>query len=156
MRRVPIDRMLWTATVVLLAVAAWTLRARPAPTPPVGPAHVHPALWFERSNGDSLMLAASAISDGNLFRANRGTSDPSSAPVPPAGAVMPKPQLVLRGLVGGPPWEVLVEGLPGREGTTVLRTGQEVSGVTATSVRRGTAVLRGYDTVWTLTFRPAP
>lgn len=151
-----IDRVLWAATVLLLAAAAWTLRARSARMAPVGGAPAHPALWLERPNGDSLMLAASAITDGNLFRTNRGTSDPSSAPVPPAGAVMPKPQLVLRGLVGGPPWEVLVEGLPGREGTTVLRMGQEVSGVTATSVRRGRAILRGYDTVWALTFRPAP
>jgi hypothetical protein len=142
--------------VSLLATAAWTLRVHPVPSSTGGDAPAYGGLWLERPNSDSLMLAAAAIADGNLFRANRRAGAVFPASAPPDAVVASKPQLVLRGVVGGPPWEVLLEGLPGREGTTVMRLGQEIAGVTPISVRPGTATLRGYDTLWTLTFRPAP
>lgn len=156
MSRFRLDVLLWATTAVLLAAAAWTLRAHPTPTPPVGSARTHIGLLPERISRDSVTLAAEVVTAGNLFRPDRRAGDPSVMPLSDDAPVTNKPQLTLRGLVGGPPWDVLVEGLPGREGTTVLRLGQEVSGVTAVSIRGGTATLRGYDTLWTLTFRPAP
>jgi hypothetical protein len=63
----------------------------------------------------------------------------------------PKPRLVLRGILGGPPWDALIEGIPGREGSAVVRTGDKLAGLLIRSVRRDTVVVRGADTTWKLT-----
>jgi hypothetical protein len=63
----------------------------------------------------------------------------------------PKPMLRLRGLVGGPPWDALIEGIPGHEGAVVARVGQTLGGITVRAVRRDTVIARGMDTTWKLT-----
>ena len=72
------------------------------------------------------------------------------APPPPAPV---RPQLSLAGLLGGPPWNALVEGIPGREGGVLLHLGDSVSGVRFVALRGDTVVLVAFDTTWTLTTR---
>ena len=66
----------------------------------------------------------------------------------------PKPALVLRGLVGGPPWEAVLDGVPGRERGVVARAGDVLGGTAELRVRRVGAdgvVITGMDTTWRLT-----
>jgi hypothetical protein len=94
------------------------------------------------------------------FRRDRGRFDSAAtttAPVlqakPPAP---PKPRLVLRGIVGGPPWDAIVDGIPNREGSYVVRSGDSVSGLKIRSVRADRVTIRGMDTTWILTLGRAP
>jgi hypothetical protein len=69
--------------------------------------------------------------------------------LPPA----PRPSLVLKAIVGGPPWQAVVEGLPGQPGATVVTTGSRFDRLTIRSVGRDTVVVAAPDTTWKLTFQ---
>jgi hypothetical protein len=102
-----------------------------------------------------------AILAGDLFRRERQQPDSAASapatqlatPRPPAP---PKPNLTLRGLVGGPPWDAILEGLPGHEGSYVVRAGDSVGGLRIRSVRRDGVTIRGMDTTWLLKLGRAP
>jgi hypothetical protein len=118
------------------------IRALPAPAP-------------GRRDADSLLNAVERVADGNLFRPDRTRPD-STIPVQsvtgaPPPMAPPKPMLRLRGLVGGPPWDALIEGIPGHGGAVVARVGQTLGGITVRAVRRDTVIARGMDTTWKLT-----
>jgi hypothetical protein len=153
-----IERALWVGAVAaaggaVVSVRASTVRtlaaSRPAMLPAVATAPARP-------NTDSLESAVEDIADNNLFRPERTSAEePAQAPVAmQMGMPMPspstKPRLVLRGMIGGPAWEAIIEGIPGRDGSVVLRTGQSVGGITLRSVRKDTAYARGFDTSWAL------
>jgi hypothetical protein len=109
-----------------------------------------------RAIPDSLESAVEVIANLNLFRPERTSAEQHSSAQPTTAMTMPqppsaKPHLVLRGVLGGPPWDAIIEGIPGREGSAVLRAGQSLGGVTVRAVRQDTAWARGFDTTWTLT-----
>jgi hypothetical protein len=109
-----------------------------------------------RVSSDSLESAVGDIADHNLFRPERTSAEEREMQLAAAATMaMPspstKPRLVLRGVLGGPPWDAVVEGIPGRDGAVVVRAGESVSGITIRSVRRDTAYARGFDTTWALT-----
>ena len=54
---------------------------------------------------------------------------------------------------GGADPAAVIEGLPGIEGSRVVRVGEEYGGVRVRRVERALVVLAGLDTVWTLTVR---
>lgn len=153
-----IERALWVGAVAaagggVVSVRMSTTRALAAPRagvlPVIGTAPVRPS-------ADSMESAVEDIVDHNLFRPER-TSAEETAHGPVAmqmGMPMPapstKPRLVLRGVIGGPTWEAIIEGIPGHEGSVVLRAGQSIGGITLRSVRRDTAYARGFDTSWAL------
>lgn len=153
-----LERMLWGMALLTLlggGLGAW--RGGRAVHAPGVPLPVLPPAPPPAPPEDTLVDAFAAIRNGNLFRAERAPAD--SARVAPAMAAMPqgmpRPQLVLRGLVGGPPWSAIVDGIPGTEGGTVLRVGQSIGGITLRAARRDTINLQGKDTAWTLTIRRA-
>ena len=63
------------------------------------------------------------------------------------------PPLALAGLVGGPPWNALIEGVPGAEGGFLLTLGDSAKGILFTALRGDTVFLVGFDTTWSLTPR---
>ena len=75
----------------------------------------------------------------------------AATPVPGQPMVAGKPKLILRGVLGGPPWDALIDGVPGHDGALVVRVGQTVAGFTVRAVRRDTVFIRGFDTTWALT-----
>lgn len=77
---------------------------------------------------------------------------PSPVVGPPALPV-PKPALVLTGLVLGREPAALLEGLPGIEGPVVARPGQSIGALRVMSVDSAGVVIRGMDTTWTLRVR---
>jgi hypothetical protein len=65
------------------------------------------------------------------------------------------PPLSLRAIVGGPPWQAVLAGVPG-EPETMVAIGSDVRGLRVQSITRDEVVLRGGDSTWTLTMRPIP
>jgi hypothetical protein len=72
----------------------------------------------------------------------------TGGPSPPA-----RPVLAMTGLVGGPPWTVLIEGIPGYESGLLMALGQKTGGIALRALRGDTAILSGLDTTWVLTPR---
>lgn len=71
----------------------------------------------------------------------------------PAIPALPKPVLLLSGILWGREPAALVEGVPGQEGAVLMRTGDSVGPVRLVSISRDRARLKGLDTSWTLTVR---
>lgn len=136
----------WAATAPLVRVAS------PAATGPAGVGGVPATV----SVSDSLL--AHAIRRP-MFRPGRRPSpvpfDPehtagSDAAVPPPN---PKPPLLLSGIVWGIEPAAVLEGVPGFEGSIVVRRGERVSGIRVVRIERDRVVLRGLDTTWNLPVR---
>lgn len=154
-----IERTLWTTAAAALVAAALGWRHAVPPVPripaarPASPTPLH-AWW-----ADSLTSAANTIVAADPFRLDRRpadapyrvTLDGTSAPPPPPKPT--KPALALAGIVGGPPWTVLLDGVPGREGTVVVHRGDTLGGLTIRSAGRDKVVVQGFDTTWTLTLK---
>ena len=71
----------------------------------------------------------------------------AATPPPPKP---PKPRLALAGILGGPPWTALLDSVPGREGSVLVRRGDTLGGLRIRSVGRDTVIVEGADTVWKL------
>jgi len=156
-----IERILWMITLVAIGTTAqaWRVRSRHSG---VSAALALPAMprIANRPTLDSLEDAVSDMTEQNLFRTEResaeqGPASPAAAIQQGALALAPPhpaaPQLVLRGIIGGPPWEAIIDGIPGHEAGVLLRAGQGMAGVAIRTVRRDTVVARGFDTTWVLT-----
>lgn len=160
MTRRRMEGLLWSSAVLIaaLSLAAWMdAPAMHSQSPDVATAF--PALPLEPIDPDALDKAADAIARNDPFRFEHQPSGvpytvqaEGAAPPPPAP---PKPKIALVGIIGGPPWEALVEGIPGRDGSVVVRQGETIGALQFTSIRRDTVVVRGADTTWKLTLRRA-
>jgi hypothetical protein len=110
----------------------------------------------DRSVTDSLLKVALAQAP---FRATRRPASRAYDPEAPAAAspspatAPPKPTLVLTGLVLGSEPAAIIEGIPGREGSAVIREGAQEGGIRVRRIRAGDVVLVGLDTSWTLKVR---
>ena len=112
-----------------------------------------------RSPAAVLVAASEAIVARDPFRLERKPSDvayspavESTAPPPPRP---PRPALAVVGIVGGPPWEALVEGIPGRQSSVLVRRGDTVSGLRVRSITKDIVRISGMDTTWALSVRRA-
>ena len=147
----------WCGSIALsvLAIESWNRVMRYAPPQDTRPATAETALIA--SIGDSLAVRAERIAASDPFRLVRHPSPVAYHPelegAPPPPPALPKPALTLAGILGGPPWQAILEGIPGRDGPLVVRAGDRVGELTVRSVRRDTVVIAGLDTVWKLTVR---
>jgi hypothetical protein len=150
------ERAFWASAVTATVVGASGLRSRSHQDAAIDPPLVLPSWQVTRPTTDSLLDAVGTAREGDLFRRERTPveANPASQPSAMTGPTMStRPPLVLRGLVGGPALEAIVEGIPGVEGAVVLQTGQTMGGITLRAVRRDTAILVNRDTTWKLTVR---
>ena len=117
-----------------------------------------PPLPVAAFDPDTLDAWESAIVDGDLFRASRSPSPVAFANAiegaPPPAPKPPRASLAVTGIIG-PPWEAIVEGVPGRDGGVVVRRGDVIGELQVRSVRRDSVVIQGADTTWRLTVRRA-
>lgn len=94
-----------------------------------------------------------------MFRADRRRSSVSysgtrtATPQTRASAAVPKPVLAISGIIWGPEPAALVEGVPGSEGSVVLRRGESMGGIRVVRIEGERVVIRGLDTTWTLPLR---
>jgi hypothetical protein len=64
-----------------------------------------------------------------------------------------RPQVVVSGVVGGPPWIAVLTGLPSRDGPVVVRPGDVFGSLVIKSIARELVVVSAPDTVWRLAVR---
>lgn len=114
---------------------------------------------MRENDAGRIAAAVARVERRNPFRLNRAPavrSDPAGPPVQPVPAPVfaaPRPPLALAGIVGGPPWEALVEGLPGREGAVLVRAGDRIEDFHVVSVGPDGLVVQHPDTSWSLTLK---
>lgn len=90
---------------------------------------------------------------------SRVAFDATGADNGPAFAPAPRPippNLVLKAIVGGPPWQAIVDGLPGQSSGVIATAGAVFQDLVIRSVTRDRVVVEGRDTAWVLTFGGAP
>jgi hypothetical protein len=109
----------------------------------------------------ALRTSATRLRARDPFRLDRKPADVQYNPwqattvAPPPAPPPIRPPLALAGLLGGPPWSALIEGIPGREGGVLLQMGDSASGVRFVAVRGDTVILAAFDTTWALTEKRA-
>ncbi|HEU4722063.1 MAG TPA: hypothetical protein VFS59_11930 [Gemmatimonadaceae bacterium] len=145
----------------LLAIAGAALRIARAGSEPVTAA----STTFVTTAGaidvgdDSLGEAAANTAANDPFRlVNRPSGVRYDAKTEggvgvPAAFVPPpvRPAFVLKAIVGGPPWQAVVDGIPGQQPGTIVRSGTTFDKLTVRSVGRDTVVIQAPDTIWKLT-----
>jgi hypothetical protein len=158
MRMATLERGLWGATAVALIVTALGVRAAGATSAtsarPVLTATAEP----RRLDADSIAQAVAYVVANDPFRLSRHPAIVAYSPAleglaPQAAARPPRPNLVLRGIVGGPPWGAILDGLPGRDGSVLVRRGDSLGTLVVRAVGRDTVIIKGADTTWRLTVK---
>jgi hypothetical protein len=148
--------LLWTLAIAtgFAAVSAWKSAAAPAPVPTSwGTTSGSPAPTGTTPN---LTVAVARLQERNPFRFDRRPAavryDPWQPPTAIATAQVASRTIpVITGILGGPPWLAVVEGLPGQESAVVLGIGERSSGHTVRAIRGDTVVIATEDTVFRLT-----
>lgn len=108
-----------------------------------------------RLNRDSLSLLATAR---NPFRLTRAPAPVVFDPVAqslggPPTPRPPRPLPILAGLLLGPSPGALIDGIPGTEGTRLLRIGESAGAFRVRMITPDSVVLEGADTTWSLKLR---
>ena len=152
------ERIGWTVALILGTLAVFVSQSG------VPGASRHSALPHaqrvaaQRLSGEVLDSAVELVVANNPFRLSRRPSAVPFGSERMAGAVVepprePRPQLVLAGIVGGPPWVALLDGVPGRQGSVAVRQGDTVNALFIKEITRQGAVVTGSDTLWVLSLR---
>ncbi len=153
-----LERGCWGVTVVCVVVTG----AAALHSSPLLPQRTHPVppmtddvAMYDR---EILAQAADSVIANDGFRLERrpsrvafGTtlhSMPSTSAPPPVSL---RPHVTVGGIIGGPPWRAVLNGVPNHDGGTVVAPGDTLGGLLVRSIRRDTVVVRGQDTTWTLT-----
>lgn len=158
MRTAALERGLWGATAVAVIVTALGVRAaRATPATPARPI-LTAAAEPRHLDADSIAQAVAYVVANDPFRLSRHPATVAYSPAleglaPPAPVRPPRPNLVLRGIVGGPPWSAILDGLPGRDGNVMVRRGDSLGTLVVRAVGRDTVIIKGADTTWRLTVK---
>lgn len=152
-----IELAIWGAVIASLGAAALGARVPVSLAPEPAPIAIHPAVGAGHRDIDA---AASALVATDPFRLARY---PSPIPFRPDGdGAMalppprpPRPVLSVSGILGGPHWSAVLEGIPGRETGAVVQAGDTLGGLKVRKVERDTVVITGMDTTWRLIVRRA-
>jgi hypothetical protein len=152
------------ATATLVLGAAALVRWRSA-VPPGDGAPLTVARSMESAAiHDRKLLGESALTttEQDPFRLSRTPSDvpyvpKRAAPAAPAPAAPAfRPTLVLKGIIGGPPWQAILDGIPGEPAGTVVSAGRTFERLVIRAITRDTVVVQAPDTVWHLTLSKGP
>lgn len=151
-----------TALFVVLSGAAVVQWRGAAPTA-TAPLSTVPAIApaFGDSLDEALASAEESIVSNDPFRlanvpaaARYDPRDELAASVSGVSQPAPlRPIMTLKAIVGGPPWQAVVDGLPGQPANTVVATGSRYDKLVARLVSRDSVVIQGPDTTWVLSFR---
>ena len=112
----------------------------------------------------AVRTAAGDLNDGQIaandpFRAARHASPIAYRPElegiapPPPPPKPPHPVLILVGVLGGPPWDALLDGIPGKDGSTMVHAGETIGGLRVRSITRDSVIVQGADTTWRLALK---
>jgi hypothetical protein len=149
--------MAWASAslVAFGGLGAWSVAVPSVASEEVAPSA--PPLQIAPHSAPDAKFAA-ALRERDPFRFDRRPTDVRYNPWEPVSSSVAaprpaRPALAVVGIVGGPPWNALVQGIPGREGGALVTTGDTVNGIRIVRISRDTAYLAGFDTTWALTPR---
>ncbi len=160
MRRVESSLLAMAAVMLTIAALRWQRM-------PLQEA-AQPAREVVRTHGppvaDSLLVEAEEMAVANdLFRLSNSPPearfDPrdEGASVARVAAALPlRPSFGLKGITGGPPWQAMIDGVPGQPAGIVVREGERFDKLVVRTVTRDSVIIQGPDTVWTLRFGARP
>lgn len=113
-----------------------------------------------RASDDSLEAAAGTTVMNDPFRlanhpaAVRFTAREVGSGIvrstPPAAQ---RPVMTVQAIVGGPPWQAIVDGIPGQQAGVVVSAGSAFDKLRVKAVGRDTVTVQGPDTTWKLTLK---
>jgi hypothetical protein len=147
------DRILVATAAAGFALAAWRWEAADLRVE----APALPRMEAGRSTADSTLgvgVSSAEVIGRDPFRLSNRPSRVRLGDAPePERPIVPRyrPPLVLRGIMGGPPWTALVSGIPGERGTALLAIGDRRDSLWVRSIDATSVVLVGPDTSWVLT-----
>lgn len=159
MTRRLVDWGLWLTAAACVGVGAlewWNVHAGSSIDAPPALATTAPAA---RLSPDSLAAAAERVAKTDPFRMERTparvayTPKLENAPAVPPIPAPPRPPLAVAGIIGGPPWAALLDGVPGRSGSVVVHAGDTLGGLRVRVVRAALVIVSGADTTWRLTLK---
>ena len=117
-------------------------------------ASIAPERPMNRADPGTQVLAP--VVEHDPFRISRHPSPVAYRPElegvipPPPPPKPPHPTLSLSGILGGPPWEALIEGVPGHDASTLVRAGEVLGALRVRAVTRDSVIIVGEDTTWRL------
>ncbi|HEY4303840.1 MAG TPA: hypothetical protein VGM82_05205 [Gemmatimonadaceae bacterium] len=108
----------------------------------------------------SLDSAVADVVDNDPFRIANEPSDvryritaiEAAATTPPVVVREPGPSLTLKAIVGGPPWQALIEGVPGQGHAMLVHAGTKFDKVLVREIARDSVIIRTADTTLVLRF----
>lgn len=143
-------------SVLLLGSAARAAARAGQRVAPAPAAHLEALPVAQMYDADTLDDAADRIVATDPFRLARHAAvgaQPGTSSTTAMAAAMPRLQLTVTGIIGGPPWRAVLNGIPGHEAGIVVATGDTVGDVRIRLIRRDSVVVRLRDSTWTLTLR---
>jgi hypothetical protein len=151
---------LWAIALVLIIISGMRSRSIMAAAPTRSSPSAEPAPPPLRAETPKVLAAAAELLVArDPFRLERRpagvayNSATENTPVPPPRP--PRPALVVTGIIGGPPWEAVLEGIPGRQGSVLVRRGDTLAGLRVRAIGKDSVRIVGMDTTWILTVRRA-
>ncbi|MCC6317241.1 MAG: hypothetical protein IT361_06060 [Gemmatimonadaceae bacterium] len=133
--------------VVAIAASAWA--SLPADEPPSVRSPVPEIHLAAPMVAESIAAAAEVVERRNPFSISRRPVTTSQR-VEPAAARPQPPLLQLQGIVGGPPWSAVVQGIPGRDGEVLVQPGDTIAGLRIVRVTSTSVLVAMRDTAWAL------
>ncbi len=158
-----LERGLWSATVLITITGLLAVRRAVPPaaraTSPVAWMSGPPRVPLAPAAPAALTAAATAITAADPFRLDRHPAtvayrpELDGVPPPPPPPKPPKPALTVAGLVGGPPWAALLDGVPGRDGSVLVHAGDVLGTLHIRRVTLAGVIVSDPDTTWHLTLK---
>jgi hypothetical protein len=150
------ERVLWVASAIILTVMTFDVRRGRFAQRQVSAMAAIPAAppAMRLIAADSLEEALTVLTENDVFRPSTAAV-PASVPVTTVAPLpaAPRPPLVVRGLLGGPPWDAVLDGIPGRTGSVVVRAGDVIGALRVRAITRDSVIVESADTVWRLSLR---
>lgn len=150
-----LERTLWACAFAAAGGTALGMRRAAPITHAVRPA-IPATLFMERPVDDSsLNTIATRVTEHDPFRLDRRPATvPYGTPVgaEPASAAQSasRPTLAISGIVGGPPWVALLDGVPGHDGSAVVHHGDSLGALHIRAISASEVTITGMDTTWRL------
>lgn len=161
MRPATICSVLLGASLCLLGLAGLRWHA----SAPIGPSASSAVIALQKApaspSDDSLAGAEELIATNDPFRLSNSAPtvryDPANDGVNVSNGNValpaPRPTLVLKAIVGGPPWRAVIDGIPGQPAGAIVEQGNRFDKLIVRAVTRDSVIVKGSDTSWVLSFR---
>lgn len=156
-----VETILWALTTLAIAwgILGWGRAIPSAEATPSVVTSAPPAPHLVSSAALSAAVAETVENDP--FRLERRPAAVPYGPEPliggvplPTGVPSPsRPELAISGIIGGSPREALIEGIPGRQGSVLVRQGDVVGDFRIQAIEHDTVHIEGADTTWKLTLK---